>query len=126
MHSLIAQKKKSFLIYSDLLFCLLLGKFSLLKKNVLRIIQIDWEHMENARMVNTHLLLANVGVLWWVFLLWFFGFFLFFCFVLVFLFCLICFFCGFLFLFFLTNIEMPFLKKRMPMLSAFFSRLFFL
>lgn len=34
-------------------FNLLLGKFSLLKKNVLRMIQIDWEHKENARIVNT-------------------------------------------------------------------------
>lgn len=37
------------------------------KKNVLRIIQINWKHMENARMVNTQLLLANMGVFWCVF-----------------------------------------------------------
>lgn len=55
MCSLIAGGKKpllSNLLGSLTFFTLLLGKFSLLK-NVLRMIQIDWEHKENARIVNT-------------------------------------------------------------------------
>lgn len=63
------RKKKTLynLLRSLIFFTLLLGKFSLFKKNVLRIIQINWKHMENARMVNTQLLLANMGFFWCVF-----------------------------------------------------------
>jgi len=32
--------------------------------------QIGWERTENSRMVNTQLLLANVGGFWWVFLMY--------------------------------------------------------